>query len=58
MWLLPTTVNAEGTPDPPRWVALAYEVNAGDVAIVVFLAAICFTLVALALIGLTRDRQE
>lgn len=59
VWQLPTTVNDQGTPEPSQWVGIAYEANAGDVAIMVFLAAIFFTLVALSLIWLLpRDKEQ
>jgi hypothetical protein len=58
VWLLPTTVNAEGTPEPLRWVGLIYQTDAGEVLIMTLLAALFFTLVAVSLIAVYQARRK
>lgn len=58
VWMLPTTLNELGTPEPTRWVGVAYEANAGDVAIITLLAAILFALVAASVIWLFPKKRE
>lgn len=57
LWALPTTVNAEGTPEPTQYARFIYEFSAGELAVSLLLAALLFTVLAVTAVWLLMGRR-
>ena len=56
MWTEPAYTNAQGTPVPARDVVFVYQINAGDVAIIIVGAALFFLVASMSIIIGLRQR--